>query len=191
MVSEKTGLPLHKIDVVLGILEPPSRPDVGWLDGDRHGDPCNYPGRRCGDPSTSDRVTAASDTPFQNRKPEELGPYDGRIQLKSDAASAVPFETILRRSNIRSAEGEGNSGPSSTDPQLHNYSFHSFGAHFLEVEWDAGIARLRVSRVVTVIDVGQIVNLKAARNQVEGAIVMGVGMGMLEQTTMTRAMAAR
>jgi xanthine dehydrogenase YagR molybdenum-binding subunit len=127
-------------------------------------------------------ATTASDTPFQNRKPEELVLTEGRIQLKSDAASAVPFETILKRANIRTAEGEGNSGPSSTDPQLHNYSFHSFGAHFLEVEWDPGIARLRVSRVVTVIDVGQIVNLKAARNQVEGAIVMGVGMGMLERT---------
>ena len=33
------------------------------------------------------------------------------------------------------------------------------------------------------IDGGQMVNLKAARNQIEGAIVMGVGMGMLEHTT--------
>ncbi|HEX6772939.1 MAG TPA: molybdopterin cofactor-binding domain-containing protein, partial [Acidobacteriaceae bacterium] len=33
-----------------------------------------------------------------------------------------------------------------------------------------------------VIDGGQMVNLKAARNQIEGAIVMGVGMGMLEHT---------
>jgi hypothetical protein len=30
--------------------------------------------------------------------------------------------------------------------------------------------------VVTVIDAGRIINLKTGRNQVEGAVVMGVGM---------------
>ncbi|WP_251106575.1 molybdopterin cofactor-binding domain-containing protein [Alloacidobacterium dinghuense] len=48
--------------------------------------------------------------------------------------------------------------------------------------WDPGIARLRVSRVVSVIDVGRVLNLGPARNQVQGAIVMGVGMGIFEET---------
>ena len=39
------------------------------------------------------------------------------------------------------------------------------------------IARLRVSRVVTVIDAGRMVNPRTARNQIEGAVVMGVGHG--------------
>jgi xanthine dehydrogenase YagR molybdenum-binding subunit len=39
-----------------------------------------------------------------------------------------------------------------------DYSTHSFGAHFVEVEWDPGIARLSVSRVVSVIDGGRIIN---------------------------------
>jgi len=182
VVSEKTGLPLHKIDVVLGNSSLPPGPTSGGSMVTGTVIPAIIQAADAAIRQLLTVATTASDTPFQNRKPEEVVLTEGRIQLKSDAASAVPFETILKRANIRTAEGEGNSGPSSTDPQLHNYSFHSFGAHFLEVEWDSGIARLRVSRVVTVIDVGQIVNLKAARNQVEGAIVMGVGMGMLERT---------
>ena len=59
---------------------------------------------------------------------------------------------------------------------------HSFGAHFIEIGWDPGIARLRVRRVVTVIDAGQIISEKPARNQILGAVVMGIGMGMLEET---------
>jgi len=59
---------------------------------------------------------------------------------------------------------------------------HSFGAQFVEVEWEPEIARLRVSRVVTAIDGGRIINPRAAANQVAGAVVMGVGMGLLEQT---------
>jgi xanthine dehydrogenase YagR molybdenum-binding subunit len=59
---------------------------------------------------------------------------------------------------------------------------HSFGAQFVEVEWDPGIARLRVNRVVSVIDGGRIINAKTATNQVAGAVVMGVGMALLEET---------
>src|SRR4029077_14056858 len=63
------------------------------------------------------------------------------------------------------------------------FSSHSFGCHFVEVAWQPEIARLRVSRVVTVIDGGRIINPLAGRNQIEGAVVMGIGMAFLEHTT--------
>lgn len=54
-------------------------------------------------------------------------------------------------------------------------------AHSLSrVTWRPEIAHLRVSRVVSIMDVGKIMNPTIARNQVEGAIVMGVGMALLE-----------
>ena len=61
-------------------------------------------------------------------------------------------------------------------------SRHSYGAHFVEVTWHPEIARLRVARVVSVIDGGRILNPLAARNQIEGSVVMGVGMALLEGT---------
>jgi xanthine dehydrogenase YagR molybdenum-binding subunit len=39
-----------------------------------------------------------------------------------------------------------------------------------------------VNRVVTVIDGGRIINPLAGRNQIEGAVVMGIGMALLEHT---------
>jgi xanthine dehydrogenase YagR molybdenum-binding subunit len=59
---------------------------------------------------------------------------------------------------------------------------HSYGCHFVEVTWQPATARLRVNRVVTVIDGGRIINPLAGRNQIEGAVVMGVGMALLEHT---------
>ena len=67
------------------------------------------------------------------------------------------------------------------DPNV-KFSFHSYGAQFVEVTWQPEIARLRVSRVVTVIDAGRMLNPRTAQNQIEGAVVMGVGMAMLEAT---------
>ena len=63
------------------------------------------------------------------------------------------------------------------------FSTHSFGCHFVEVTWQPEIARLRVSRVVTVIDAGRILNPLAGRNQIEGAVVMGIGMALFEHTS--------
>jgi xanthine dehydrogenase YagR molybdenum-binding subunit len=59
---------------------------------------------------------------------------------------------------------------------------HSFGCHFVEVTWQPAIARLRVSRVVTVIDGGRVLNRLTGGNQIEGAAVMGIGMALLEHT---------
>jgi xanthine dehydrogenase YagR molybdenum-binding subunit len=69
------------------------------------------------------------------------------------------------------AYGEAHTDAASKD----KFSFRSFGAHFVEIGWDPTVSRLRVHRVVSAIDVGQIVNATTAANQVEGAIAMGIG----------------
>jgi xanthine dehydrogenase YagR molybdenum-binding subunit len=122
-------------------------------------------------------------SPFQGKKSEDLVFTAGRIHAKDQqAAQGTPFQEILKQANIRSAIGNGKSSSAFDDPKAQKYSQHSYGAQFVEVTWDPGIARLRVNRVVSVIDVGRVINLKPARNQVEGAIVMGVGMGIFEET---------
>ena len=107
----------------------------------------------------------------------------GRVHLKGQASdSGVPFQEILKIGNLASANGEGKTGGYGSDTDGKNFSSHSFGAQFVEVEWDPGICHLRVSRVVSVVDAGRIINAKTARNQMAGAIVMGVGMGLFEET---------
>ena len=61
-------------------------------------------------------------------------------------------------------------------------SFYSFGAHFVEVRVDEQLGRVRVSRVVSVMDCGRILNPKTAASQIRGAIVFGIGMALMEQT---------
>jgi xanthine dehydrogenase YagR molybdenum-binding subunit len=97
----------------------------------------------------------------------------------------VPFADLLRRANVRLVSGTGKSDATFGNPKP-KFSTHSFGCHFVEVTWQPEIARLRVSRVVTVIDAGRILNPLAGRNQIEGAVVMGIGMALLEHTTYDR-----
>ena len=57
-----------------------------------------------------------------------------------------------------------------------------FAAHFAEVRIDAELGLLRIARMVSAVDAGRILNEKLARSQIIGAVVMGIGMTMLEET---------
>ena len=128
-------------------------------------------------------ATKSAGSPFEKHKPDDLGFESGKVFLKSDGAGqGVPFADVLRRANIRVVSGSGKAEATFGNPKP-KFSTHSFGCHFVEVTWQPAIARLRVNRVVTVIDAGRIINPLAGRNQIEGAVVMGVGMALLEHTT--------
>jgi xanthine dehydrogenase YagR molybdenum-binding subunit len=128
-------------------------------------------------------ATATPGSPFANRKPDDLAFENGRVFVKADgAAKGVPFADLLRRANLRMVSGSGKGESTFGNPKP-KFSTHSFGCHFVEVTWQPEIARLRASRVVTVIDAGRIINPLAGRNQIQGAVVMGVGMALLEHTS--------
>ena len=184
VVSDKTGIPTERIEVVLG--------DSSMVPGPMSG---GSTGTASTIPSVVDAVNAAvkvllttavktKGSRYFNHDQKTLAMTRGRIHVKGESAeSGLPFQDLLQMANIAGARGDGKSGPLGSDTKANDYSTHSFGAQFVEVEWDLGIAKLRVSRVVTVIDGGRIINRKMATNQIVGGVMMGIGMGLLEQTT--------
>src|SRR5205085_569517 len=119
----------------------------------------------------------------EKNEPNELCFESSRVFVKANGpAGGVPFAELLRRASVRLVTGSGKSESTFGNPEP-KFSTHSFGCHFVEVTWQPEIARLRVSRVVTVIDAGRIINPLAGRNQIEGAVVMGIGMALLEHTS--------
>jgi xanthine dehydrogenase YagR molybdenum-binding subunit len=57
----------------------------------------------------------------------------------------------------------------------------TFGAHFAEVAVDAATGEIRVRRMLAVCAAGRILNPKAARSQVIGAMTMGAGAALMEE----------
>ncbi len=182
VVHAKTAVPVDKVDVQLGSSGFPAGPMSGgsWTTGSIL--PAIDAAIDAAGESLLGVATKGVNAPFQKIDPKELAFTNGMVHKKSEApASGVSFAEVLKRTNLKAVSGDGSSEGSGADKTWQAHSNHSYGAQFVEVEWDPGIARLRVSRVVSVIDVGQIMNLKTARNQVEGAIVMGIGMGLFEE----------
>ena len=125
------------------------------------------------------RARAGRDTPFGGVDAKKLRFDRGRV---TDGSATMAFDEALRALKVKSVSGQGSGEATFGVEGKPKVSSHSFGAHFVEVTWQAEIARLRVSRVVSVIDAGRIVNPLAARNQIEGAVVMGIGMALFEGT---------
>jgi xanthine dehydrogenase YagR molybdenum-binding subunit len=183
LASQKTGVPLDKVEVALGDTSLPEGPLSGGSLATESVVPAVFAAADNAIASLLAIATMTPGSPFENRKPEGLAFQDGRIFAKADrAAKGVPFADVLRRANLRLVTGSGKSEATFGHPKP-KFSTHSFGCHFVEVTWQPEIARLRVSRVVTVIDAGTIVNPLAARNQIEGAVVMGIGMALFEHTS--------
>jgi xanthine dehydrogenase YagR molybdenum-binding subunit len=186
LTSEKTGVPISKVEVALGDTSLPEGPVSGGSMVTGSVVPAVFAAADNAIASLLTVATAAPGSPFEKRKPEELAFEDGRVFVKADgAAAAVPFAEVLRRANLRLVTGSGKSEATFGNPKP-KFSTHSFGCHFVEVTWQPETARLRVSRVVTVIDAGRILNPLAGRNQIEGAVVMGIGMALLEHTSYDR-----
>jgi xanthine dehydrogenase YagR molybdenum-binding subunit len=186
LASEKTGVPLGKVEVALGDTSLPEGPLSGGSMVTGSVVPAVF---AAADSAIASLLTVATTTPgspFEKRNPDGLAFEDGRVFVKADGvAAAVPFAEVLRRANLRLVTGSGKSEATFGNPKP-KFSTHSFGCHFVEVTWQPEIARLRVSRVVTVMDAGRILNPLAGRNQIEGAVVMGIGMALLEHTSYDR-----
>ncbi len=116
-------------------------------------------------------------SPLKGEKAENLKFEKGKVISSKGHFS---FSEVLQKANVNAAIGKGQS-EAMMGGEKAKFSFHSFGAQFVEIGWNPEMARLKVHRVVTVIDAGRIINPLPARNQIEGAVVMGIGMGLFEE----------
>ncbi|RZT31819.1 xanthine dehydrogenase family protein molybdopterin-binding subunit [Cupriavidus agavae] len=174
-VSELTGLPFEKIDVRLGDSASPAAPVAGGSWATASVLPAVAEATRNAIGELRGYATQEGG-PFAGGKAEELTLKDGKL---TDGKRSVDYASVLNAQRFASAEGVARTGRA---PDTDKRSYMSFGVHFVEVRWDPGISRLRVARVVSAIDVGRVINPLTARNQVEGAVVMGVGMALFEAT---------
>jgi CO/xanthine dehydrogenase Mo-binding subunit len=126
-------------------------------------------------------VVAADDrSPLRGRSPDDVTVSDGRIHLVDDASVGETYIDILTRHELDKLAADGEFTPKPEGAGM--APSPAFAAHFAEVRIDAELGLLRIARMVSAVDAGRILNEKLARSQIIGAVVMGIGMTMLEET---------
>lgn len=173
--SEILGLPLDDIDVRLGDSSFPRGPISGGSWATASALPAVAEAARQAIETLKSHAVN-SNGPFPGIDPNELV-YAAGTLTHGDHDKATVAE-ILEPQSLIGAAGQGHTGGAPEG----EYSFRSFGAHFVEISWDPGIAELKVTRVASAFDAGRIINAKTARSQAEGGIMMGLGSALFEAT---------
>ena len=184
VASEATGVPLDRIDVVLGDSSLPRGPVAGGSMLTASLIPAVIAAAR---DAQQKLVVVAAATPglFKDAKVSDLSFTAGSVHNKDQPpASGTPFNKVIAATKTSSVSGQGRSKGTISDMigvTKPSVSSHSYVAHFVEVTWEPEIARLRLSRIVTTVDAGRIINELTGRNQIEGAVAIGIGMALFEE----------
>jgi xanthine dehydrogenase YagR molybdenum-binding subunit len=122
------------------------------------------------------------DSPLREARLKDVEFADGSIYLHSDPSRSVAILDVMRHAGVRSIDSE-----TSVRPKLAKqmrYTRHSHTAVFAEVRVDEDLGSIEVSRVVSAVAAGRILNPKTARSQIIGGIVWGIGMALEEESVM-------
>ena len=114
---------------------------------------------------------------------DEVRFADGRMTLCADPSRSVSLLEAMRAGGLDAAEAEETASPGlggKIDQTRRSRNTHS--AVFVEVRVDEELGVVRVTRVVSAVAAGRIINPKTARSQILGGVVMGIGMALHEET---------
>jgi xanthine dehydrogenase YagR molybdenum-binding subunit len=108
---------------------------------------------------------------------------DGKIRLNGERSPAVSITKAMRQANVDAIEEEASAEPS---PKKVRYSSYAHSAIFAEVKVDADFGTVSVTRLVSAVAGGRILNPKTARSQVIGGLVGGIGVALQEESVLDR-----
>jgi xanthine dehydrogenase YagR molybdenum-binding subunit len=118
------------------------------------------------------------DTPFKDVSPGDTVLTNGKLARKGDPSRAVAIADIMRHSKVERIERQKDN----TFADVSKYARNAHSAVFVEVKVDEEIGIIRVTRAVSAVAAGRILNPKTAGSQVIGSVVGGIGMALHEET---------
>lgn len=116
---------------------------------------------------------------------EQVRRVGGRLVCGSAAEDAIAIDALLERAGLEELEEQASVKP---HEKQQAYSMGTHSAVFVEVRVDEAFGTVRVTRVVSAIAAGRIVNPKTAANQIAGGVVWGIGMALHEHAQFDHAL---
>ena len=178
VAADTLGLPLDNVTIKLGDSTLPQSPVEGgsWIAASVSN----------GIVTTADAIRQEllrmaqqmPNSPLADAALEEVTLADGKLASKRDASRAVSVADAMRHGGVDRIEQEKST--TFEDDGSHARNTHS--AVFAEVKVDEELGVIRVTRVVSAVAAGRILNTKTASSQILGGVVWGIGMALHEET---------
>ena len=183
VAAEKLGLPLEAVTIRLGDSTLPQSPVEGgsWLAASVAN----------GIATTADAVREKllrlakkmRNSSLADAAADEVTLAWGKLVSKRDELRAVSITDVMRHANVERIVEE----KSTTFPDAGSHSHNVHSAVFAEVKVDEQLGVVRVTRVVSAVAAGRILNPKTATSQIMGSVVWGIGMALHEETLVDHA----
>jgi xanthine dehydrogenase YagR molybdenum-binding subunit len=178
VAADALGLPIENISVKLGDSSLPQSPVEGgsWIAASVSNGIVTTAG------AIRDELLGLArrmpNSPFANAAPDEVVLSDGRLASRRDEGRAVSIADVLRHGGVDRLEQEKTTNPDQDATRASN----SHSAVFAEVKVDEQLGVIRVTRIVSAVAAGRILNTKTAGSQILGGVVWGIGMALHEET---------
>jgi len=178
VAADMLGLPLDNISIKLGDSSLPQSPVEGgsWIATSVANGIATTAG------AIRDEVLRLAkqipNSPLANAAPDQVVLADGKLVSRRDSSRAVPIADALRQGALDRIELEQTTNPASDHSRANN----THSAIFAEVKVDEELGVIRVTRVVSAVAAGRILNTKTASSQILGGVVWGIGMALHEET---------
>ena len=178
VAADMLGLPLESIDIKLGDSTLPQSPVEGgsWIAASVS----NGIVTTC-EAVREDLLRLAKrmpDSPLANATLEDVVLSDGKIASKQNRVRAVSIADAMRHGGVDRIEQEKSTAFKNDGSHAHN----THSAIFAEVKVDEQLGVIRVTRIVSAVAAGRILNAKTAHSQVMGGVVWGIGVALHEET---------
>ena len=203
IAADALGLPVERIEFKLGESSMPKAPVAGGSQSAASVAPAV---QGAAEELRNRVIRLAIDdesSPLHGAAQEGISTENGRVFLKNEPSRGETYAEILQRNNLPMVEVEAIANTAASESQQNSdnkvvricvgknensdwqqYAFQSFGAQFAEVRVHTGLGQVHVTRFVSAIDVGRVLNHKTARSQVLGGVTMGLGMALMEETVL-------
>ena len=118
-------------------------------------------------------------SPLANAAPDHVALSDGKLREQARRlAHGVSSPTPCGHGAVDRIEQEKTTDPGHDATHANN----THAAIFAEVKVDEQLGVIRVTRVVSSVAAGRILNTKTAASQILGSVVWGIGMALHEET---------
>jgi xanthine dehydrogenase YagR molybdenum-binding subunit len=178
VAADMLGLPIDNVSVKLGDSSLPASPVEGgsWMAAS-----VSHAIKNAADAVRKELLALAQkipDSPLKSAKPDEVVLADGKIASKDDSGRAVSIADAMRHGKVDRIEQE----QSTNFKKDNKYARNTHSAVFAEVKIDEQLGVIRVTRIVSAIAAGRILNTKTATSQIMGGMIWGTGMALHEET---------
>jgi xanthine dehydrogenase YagR molybdenum-binding subunit len=183
VAADKLGLPIENISVKLADSSLPQAPVEGgsWMAAS-----ASHAVAAVADDVRDELLKlarAAANSPIAGGSPADVTLVDGKLTSRQDPGRAIPIAQLMQQAGLERIVKE----KLNTFEENHTHASNTHSAIFAEVKVDEQIGVIRVTRVVSAVAAGRIINPKTASNQIMGGVVGGIGMALHEETVIDHA----